>query len=72
MNNSQEEYRVDGKSVRPHSLRNHNMESGSFLVKSGLAADLPTTGDEYPFYFATDTGVFYAWNGSAWLSTTLT
>lgn len=52
--------------VKPRAL-----ETNFRGIKRGLAADRPDEGAQYPFYFATDTGVLSAWTGTAWLSTTL-
>jgi hypothetical protein len=68
----EEVHRVDTKMIPPHSIRSRHLESGLFAIKTGLATDRPETGDETRFYFATDTGVFSAWTGTAWLSETLT
>jgi len=45
---------------------------GVRMVRAGLAADRPTSGEkDGAVFFATDTGVLSAWDGSAWLDTTL-
>lgn len=36
-----------------------------------FGTDRPTTGDDVKVYFNTTTGVLSCWNGSEWLSTTL-
>lgn len=53
------------------TIHNNHIEQGSSIVKFGLAADRPTSGDVYPVYFAYDTYVLSCWTGSAWKSTTL-
>ena len=56
-------------------IRQHHFEAGLKGIKFGLAADRPTTpGTDSHFYayFATDSGVLSCWDGSAWLTTTLT
>lgn len=62
--------RIDSKTLPPGIIKNRNMESGLFAVK--VSETRPTTGNEYRFHFLPSTGVFSAWNGSAWITTTLT
>ena len=41
------------------------------IILTGLDANLPDGTTEVKSFFATDTNKFYMWNGSAWVSTTL-
>lgn len=41
------------------------------VVKFGVAADIPDGSTHTKAYFATDTGVLSMWDGTQWLSTTL-
>ena len=42
------------------------------VVKFGLSADIPDGSSDIKIWFSTDTGVLSMWDGSAWLTTTLT
>jgi hypothetical protein len=39
-------------------------------IPNGLATNRPTMGTASPFYYATDTGTLYFWNGAAWTAVT--
>lgn len=54
----------------PGSIKQRHLES--WIIFSGLAADLPDGETEVKAYFATDTNTLYLWNGSAWKSEVLT
>ena len=41
------------------------------VITRGLAADLPSGSSHVLAYFETDTNKLKIWNGSAWVSTTL-
>jgi len=41
------------------------------VIKRGLAADIPSGSSHTLAYFETDTGKLKIWDGTAWLSTTL-
>ena len=41
------------------------------VITRGLAADIPSGSSHVLAYFETDTGKLKIWDGSAWLSTTL-
>jgi len=43
----------------------------AWLVFSGLEKNLPSGNSEVKVFFCTDSGKLKIWNGSAWLSTTL-
>lgn len=54
------------------SLKQRHIDG--YIIIPGLAADRPTTGGDVGVfaYWATDTGVLSIWNGTAWLTETLT
>ena len=70
-----EERRVHQTMVMPDAIRQRHIGEGVRFIRSGLAADRPTSGEEplqgSAAYFATDTGVLSIWDGDAWLTTTL-
>lgn len=65
-----EQERVGQKMIPAGTIRNRHLEFGLYAVQ--VSDTRPNTGVEYAFHFNTATGVFSAWNGSAWLTTTLT
>lgn len=68
--------RITQVDVVPGSIKQRAMGEANLWVNAGLAADLPSEGlptaEGTSIYFETDTGVLNIWNGTAWLSTTLT
>lgn len=55
----------------PGIVKEEHLQTNIHAVRFGLAADRPSGSTHTKIYFATDTGVISAWNGSAWVSTTL-
>jgi len=56
----------------PHCIRPKHIQSGYAIIKYGLSADRPTEGTaDVILYIATDTGVLSLWNGTSWLTVTL-
>jgi hypothetical protein len=55
----------------PGIIQQRHIKAPFKVVKFGLAADRPDGGSDVKAYFATDTGALSMWNGSAWLSVTL-
>jgi hypothetical protein len=57
-------------------VKSRHVSEGVNYIRSGLAAARPTTGEEplqgSPIFFATDSNVLSVWNGSAWVTETLT
>ena len=69
-NISKEFRRIHQSDIPPQTIKTRHVEDA--VIKRGLAADLPTEGSQACWaYFATDTGELSIWDGSAWLSTTL-
>lgn len=62
--------------IPPQVIKNRHQGEPNSYVYSGLAADRPTSGAEVTLgvsiYFATDTNVLSIWNGTSWVSETLT
>jgi len=58
--------------VPPQTIKYRHIEDK--VIVFGLAADRPTDGSDVGVYayFATDTNVLSCWNGTAWVSETLT
>ena len=67
--------RIRQEMILPGAVKQRHIGEGTRYIRSGLAADRPTSGEEplqgSAFYFATDTGVLSGWDGSAWLDVTL-
>ena len=57
--------------ILPGTIEQRHLKSPFKIIKLGLAADIPDGSTETKIYFATDTGDLSIWNGSAWLSVTL-
>ena len=49
------------RSVKPRHV-------DGLVITTGLAADLPSGDTDVRAYFATDTNIFYIWNGTSWAS----
>lgn len=58
--------------VPPQTVKRRHLEDAPIVF--GLAADRPTEGDanDVRAYFATDTNVLSCWNGTSWVSETMT
>ena len=55
----------------PKVVKNRHIDG--ILIERGLIADRPSDGTtNIQAYFATDTGVLSIWDGTQWLTTTLT
>mgnify|MGYP006921408599 CR=1 FL=1 len=67
--------RVSQTGVIPGAIKSRHIGEGPRFIRSGLATDLPTEGenatDSSALYYATDTNVLYLWDGSAWKSITV-
>jgi len=67
--------RVKQQNIMPDSVKQRHVGESVRFIRSGLEADLPTEGEEpaqgSAFYFCTDSGKLKIWDGSSWLSTTL-
>lgn len=54
----------------PGSVKNRSMGEANSYVFAGLAADLPTIGNQVTsstsIYYALDTDVLYIWDGTQW------
>ena len=57
--------------ILPGTIEQRHVRSPFKVVKFGLAADIPDGSSDVKAYFATDTGDLSMWDGSAWLSVTL-
>lgn len=57
--------------ILPKTIKQRHIEGT--IIKMGLAADRPSDGGAVGVlcFFSTDSGVLSIWDGSAWLSTTL-
>lgn len=68
--------RVHQSDLTPDVVKMRHVGEGVRFIRSGLAADRPTNGEEplqgAAVYFATDSGVLSIWDGDAWVSETLT
>jgi len=62
--------RFDTKRIPPGSIIPRHFLFGTFPVLSSETR--PDEGNEFAFHFNPTTGVFSAWNGSAWKTVTLT
>lgn len=74
-----ENKRIYQMDITPQAIKNRHLGEPNSYVFSGLAVDRPTTGVSLDtaglgcsIYWAYDTGVLSIWNGTAWLSETLT
>ena len=71
-----EQRRVGQGMIINGQVKQRHLGEGNRFIRSGLAADRPTTGEPVEvnssaYYFSTDSGVLSVWNGTAWLSVTL-
>lgn len=63
--------RIYQTDVAPNEIKQRHIDGRIIFV--GLDADLPDDGlTQIKAYWATDTGKLYIWDGSDWLSATLT
>lgn len=58
--------------IIPGTVQQRHITQNNFLVKFGLSSNRPDGTSHVRVYFATDTGVLSMWDGSSWLTTTLT
>lgn len=67
--------RITQAMIIPDSIKMRAIGEGVRYIRSGKAAARPVKGETplqgSPIYFATDTNVLSVWNGTAWVSTTL-
>lgn len=54
------------------TIKQRHIEPNALLVFTGLAANRPDGSGWVKAYFAVDSGVLSLWNGTSWLTTTLT
>jgi len=70
-----EHSRVSQTNIEPDAVKQRHVGEGVRFIRSGLAADRPTSGEGTTsgsaMYWATDTFVLSIWTGSAWKTTTL-
>lgn len=67
-----EEIRIIGSSdIPPGTIKQRHITDG-YIIVNGLSANRPSGSTHTKAYFATDTDVLSIWNGSSWVSTTLT
>lgn len=66
-----EDRRVAQWDIIPNQVKQRHIDG--MIIFRGVAADRPTNSPvtEVLAYFATDTGVLSIWDGSQWVSTTL-
>lgn len=68
--------RIRQVDIVPDSVKQRAMGESNRWVRGGLEADLPVMGEPtsngFAAYFATDTNKLWIWNGTAWVSVTLT
>lgn len=55
----------------PNSIKGRHLESNMYAIYFGLSTNRPDGSTHAKAYFSTDTGVLSIWDGSQWLSTTL-
>jgi hypothetical protein len=55
--------------IIPGSIKQRHLEAN--IIFTGLAANKPDGSTEVKAYFETDTGVLNIWDGSQWLTITL-
>ena len=70
------ERRIHQSQIPPGTIKQRHMGSGPMFIRAGLEAQLPSMGedtapDSTAIYFCTDSGKLKIWDGSEWLSTTL-
>jgi len=65
-----EALRIYKRNITPKAIQQTHVDG--IIIFEGLSADRPAGGAECKAYWATDTGVLSLWNGTAWLSETLT
>ena len=67
--------RVLQQDILPDVVKMRHIGEGVRFIRGGITADKPTAGEEpmqgNAVYFDTDTDKLYVWNGSSWVSTTL-
>lgn len=62
--------RVTQTDILPLAVKQRHIQGN--IIFTGLATNRPTDGStEVQAYFATDTNALSMWNGTAWVSTTL-
>ena len=71
-----ESRRIRQEMILPSVIKARHIGAGVRFIRSGLAADIPTTGEGAEqgsaIYFETDTNKLKVWNGTAWVEETLT
>jgi len=66
------EVKIRQSNIGNDEVKALHIGDGVRMVRSGTAAKRPTSGERAgAAYFASDTGVLSMWNGTAWLTTTL-
>jgi hypothetical protein len=73
--NTLSQRRIFQQQIVPDAIKMRHMGEANRFVRSGLEANRPSppTGtDSSACYFATDTNKLYVYNGTVWVSTTLT
>jgi len=55
----------------PGIMEQRHLKAPNFIIRFGLAADIPDGTTDVKAFFATDTGALSLWDGDQWLSTTL-
>ena len=59
--------------IFPDTIKQRHIAEGVRYVRAGVAASRPTSGEKNgAIFFATDTDELYVWNGTVWVSETLT
>ena len=59
--------------VLPDMVKQRHVGEGIRFIRSGTAANRPTSGEKAgAVWFATNTDVLSVWNGTTWVSETLT
>lgn len=64
--------RITQTDLVPGCVKPRHLEQGLAAVKFSTSENLPDVGDTYPVFFALDTNVLSIWNGTSWVSVTLT
>jgi hypothetical protein len=71
-----ENARIHQSDIVPDAVKQRHMGEANRFIRSGLEKDLPiegegTSSNSTAYYFCTDSNKLKIWNGTSWVSTTL-
>lgn len=62
---------IQSQDLSPEIVESRHIAPPFRIIEFGLESALPNGSTRTKAFFATDTNKLYMWNGSAWVSTTL-